>query len=423
MMARVLFVVIPEKGHINPYIGPAQELQKRGHEIAFYALHDITPQLRAAGFPRFFPGSDENPAPPDANRGKFFAEKVRDKDWLRNWIKTLLVDFVPPQVDVLRRIVRDFRPDVLAIDSMVYQGAIVAELEKIPYAGLSSSLNPVADRSFTSELMDTVQWLSPARDALFASYGVKAEFRVCDVVSPWVNTVFATRSFVEPDSPPPQTFLVGPSIPGGRRGDEPPYPKDLKPRLIYMSLGSQIYYQPEAFHTVIEAIRGRQVQLVLSVNELSKMDSMADLPRNVVALPYAPQLHLLRVHAHVMITHGGANSVMEALWAGVPLLIHPICNDQFYQARCIERSGVGRRIDLDRAKSSEVWAAIDSLRRPEPYRQKAREVGTSYRNSDGALIAARLVEHLAAQRRPIVRRDDSDINLLTSTLEPFLASQ
>jgi MGT family glycosyltransferase len=422
-MSRILFVVIPEKGHINPYIGPAQELKKRGHEVAFTALHDITTQLRAAGFGQFFPESDQNPPPPDANRGKLFAEKVRDAEWLRNWIKTLLVDNAPPQVEALRRIVREFRPDVLAIDSMVYAGAIAAELEKIPYAALSSSLNPVVDRSFTSELIETVGWLSPARNALFASYGLTAEFRVCDIVSPWVNTVFATRALVEPDDPPLQTFLVGPSIPSGKRGDEPTYPSGVKPRMIYMSLGSQIYHQPQAFRTVIEAVRGRSVQLVLSMSELAKSDSMADLPRNVMALQYAPQLHLLRVHARVMITHGGANSVMEALWAGVPLLIHPICNDQFFQARCIERSSVGRRIDLDQAKPSEVWTALESLRQPGSYRQKAREVGASYRNSDGAFIAARLVEHLAAKRRPIVRRDDSEIGLLTSTIEPFLASQ
>lgn len=423
-MARILFVVIPEKGHINPYIGPAKELGKRGHEVAWYALHDITPQLKAAGFDRFFPGSDHNPPPPDANRGKFFAKKVRDAEWLRNWIKTLLVDNVPPQVEVLRGIVREFRPDVLAIDSMVYQGAIVAEQEKIPYAGLSSSLNPVVDRTFTSELIETVRWLSQARDALFAAHGLKAEFRVCDVVSPWVNTVFATRAFVEPDAAPPQTFLVGPSIPDLPRGDEAEstaFHPEKRP-LIYMSLGSQIYYQPRAFRAVIEAVRGRPAHLLLSASRLLNTEVLSDLPSNVTALPYTDQLMVLGV-ADTMITHGGANSVMEANTFGVPLLIHPICNDQFFQARCIERSGVGIAMDLDRAKPGCVWTALETLLRPGRHRENAARVRTSYGGADGAAIAARLVEHLAAHRRPILRRDDGDLSLKNVTIEMFLASR
>ena len=421
-MARILFALIPEKGHINPYVGPAQVLHALGHEVAFYALQDISPQLKAAGFDRFFPGSAANPPPPYANRGKLFAEKVRDADWLRNWIKTLLVDNVPPQVDVLRGIVRKYRPDVLAIDSMVYQAAIVAETEKIPYAGLSSSLNPVADRSFVSELTETVRWLSPARDALFAAYGLTAEFRVCDVVSPWVNTVFTTEAFLKPDDPPLQTFLVGPSIPPYARGDEREFPwKRFRRPVIYMSLGSQVYYQPRAFRCIIDAVRGRDVQLVLSVNELLGTDVLGELPPNVLAVHYTPQLRLLnRVKA--MITHGGANSVMEALAAGVPLLIHPICNDQPFQAQVVESSGVGRRIDLDRATPAEAWAAIEALLASDsPHRAAAARVRDSYRASDGSGITALLIHGLARRRRPILRRPGDSPTLTVASAERLLA--
>lgn len=422
-MARVLFVVIPEKGHVNPMIGPAQELQARGHDVAFTAVHDIAPQLKGAGIARFLPQSGENPPPPDANRGRFFAEKVRDAEWLRGWIRMLLVEQAPAQVDLLRPIVRAFRPDVLAIDSMVYPAAIVAALEGVPYAGLSSSLNPVTERSFESALTETVRSLAPSRDQLFARYGQRAEFRVCDVVSPWVNTVFTTRAYLAPDAPPPQTFLVGPSLPRGARGDEGEFPWDkLRRPAVYMSLGSQIYYQPRAFRTVLDAVRGRDVQLVLSVNELLKTGDLGDLPPNALAVHYTPQLRLLeRVDA--MITHGGANSVMEALSFGVPILIHPICNDQPLQARYVESSGAGRRIDLDRATPAEAWSALESLLAARsPFRAKAAAIRDSYRASDGSLIAARLVERVAATRKPVLRRSDRDDCLTTAGLDAFLAA-
>ncbi len=37
---KILFVIIPEKGHIHPYLGPAAHLRQRGHAVAFYAVHD-----------------------------------------------------------------------------------------------------------------------------------------------------------------------------------------------------------------------------------------------------------------------------------------------------------------------------------------------------------------------------------------------
>ncbi len=38
---KILFVIIPEKGHIHPYLGPAAHLRQRGHAVAFYAVHDV----------------------------------------------------------------------------------------------------------------------------------------------------------------------------------------------------------------------------------------------------------------------------------------------------------------------------------------------------------------------------------------------
>lgn len=396
-MRRILFVVIPEKGHLHPYIGPAARLVDRGHRVAFYAAHDVSAHLRRAGFEHFFAGEAEPSPPPDANRGRVFADHVRDRDWLRGWIKRLLVDNVPPQVEVLRRVVREFRPHVLAIDPMVYQGAIAAELEGVPWAGLSSSLNPVVPDHLESELIATNRWFHADRDALFARYRLQARFRVCDCLSRDLNVAFTTAELVGP--PPEDVILVGPSLPVGPRGDECDFPwerlNEHEP-VIYMSLGSQIYFQPRMFRTVVDAVRGRPVQLVISVGDLLSTGLLGELPANVVAVPYAPQLQLLE-RAAVMVTHGGANSVMEALTFGVPLLITPICNDQFHNAFFVGRSGAGIRLDLDTATPFECWQTLAELLGPEPYRESARRLRHSYAMQDGAEAAAWLVEQLAEQ--------------------------
>ena len=87
-MSRVLFVVLAEKGHVHPFIGPAQELARRGHTVGFYSPCDLREPLGRAGFSQVFVGSRAAP-PPDANRGQAFAELVADRDRLRAWIRAM----------------------------------------------------------------------------------------------------------------------------------------------------------------------------------------------------------------------------------------------------------------------------------------------------------------------------------------------
>ena len=397
-MKRILFCVVPEKGHVNPCIGPAQHLQAADCEVAFYAPADISAQLEGAGDFTFL-GPRETPERHDLSRGASFAANIRDAAWLRRWIHTLLIEYTPAQVDGIRAILRQWRPDVVVIDPLLYASAIAAELEGLPWVAMSNSLNPVLPDTLDSELLATVRWLAPERDRLFARYGIEAHFRGCDILSPHLTLAFTTEDLV--GAAPQGVELVGPALPAGARGDEPPFPWeriDAARPLVYMSLGSQLYYQPELFAKVIQATRATSAQLVLSVGELVDTDLLPVADERVIAVRYAPQLALLR-QTHALINHGGANSVMEALACGVPMLLSPFCNDQFHSAWFVERAGAGCRLDLEQASVQEIANAINDLLRPGPLRERAAQIGASYRR-DGSAEAARLIIELASGSHP-----------------------
>jgi MGT family glycosyltransferase len=429
---RLLFVTIPEKGHVNPLVGVAQHLVRAGHEVSFFARTDISKQLAAAGVPARChtpgpaPGSGSGPAAPGSGsgpaapgpgpgpaapegfvtRGEEFARKVRDAPWLRRWIATLLVDTVPPQMEPLRRVVREVRPDVMVADPMVYAAVLVAETESIPWAGVSSSLNPVTPDSWTCELTETARALSGARDELFARAGVRGRFKVCDAISPWLNTVFTTTEYVPRSvSGNDFSFHVGPSLPVGARGDEEPFPFDrLRPDrpVVYMSLGSQIYHHPDLFIAAADALVPAGVQLVVAASDLAVDPAFTRrLPAGVVAVRYAPQLALLdRVDA--MISHGGANSVMESLSRGRPMVLVPICNDQPLQARFLEASGAGVALPPERFTARACRDAVLPLLAPaSPARERAAAIARSYAAAGGAARTAELVVELARTRTPL----------------------
>lgn len=62
---------------------------------------------------------------------------------------------------------------------------------------------------------------------------------------------------------------------------------------------------------------------------------------NVHIYKSVPQLDVLKM-AEVFITHGGMNSVSEALVSGTPMVVIPLVSDQPVNARCIEKLGVGK---------------------------------------------------------------------------------
>ncbi len=397
-MTRILFCVVPEKGHLNPCIGTAQHLRDAGLDVAFHAPADIREQLDGAGgFP--FVGTLAPTPRHDLSRGADFAVRIHDAPWLRQWIRTLLIDETPAQVAGLRAVLRAHRPAVVVIDPLLYAAAIAAQLEGIPWVSLSNSLNPVLPDDLDSELLQTVRWLAADREALFAGYGLAASFRGCDVLSPHLTIAFATDALV--GTPPPGVALVGPALPRGARGDEPAFPWDrLDPDLplVYLSLGSQLYYQPALFAKVDAALRGLALQCVLSVGELMGSDQLPAFGAQVVAVRYTPQLAVLR-RASLFITHAGANSVMEGLAAGVPMLLAPLCNDQFHSAHFVVQAGAGRRIDLLHASPDELRTAIrDALADP-VLQARARAIQASYA-IDGSAQAARLIRRLATATHP-----------------------
>lgn len=381
-MSRFLFVLIPQRGHLHPYLGPAEHLRARGHEVQIYAEGPVDAWLEPHGLPRW---PAHYPARPEHHAGEAFSARVRDPAWLRQWVARMLLDGVDAQADRIEAALEQLRPDGVVLDPMVYAGAIAAHRRGLPWAAVSNSLNPVLPDDLDSELLRTVAWLAPRRAALLQRHGMAPRFRGCDLLSDTLTVCFCHPRVVGP--PPPGVHLVGASLPLHPR--DPPGDIDwaaprARPRVL-ISLGSQVYHQPRMFQTLAAALRGLPVSLVAGVGDLDPTP-LGPWPADTTFLPWVPQLRVLPF-VDVMITHGGANSVMEALAHEVPLILSPICNDQFHQAALLQRRGLACVVDLETASPAEVRAALEQQLRP-----SAREALAGCLPRDGARRAARLLE-------------------------------
>jgi MGT family glycosyltransferase len=324
-------------------------------------------------------------------------------DPARAWeaYRSFLLDPLPHLVQPVGAIIREFAPEVIAVDCMAYAGILAAHRLGIPYMGVCAGLKILKAGGFAQAYMHDLSALLPLREDLFRQHGVAAEFRLLECLSPFANVAFSTRALVGDIPLPPHTYLVGPSISPGLRGDEPSFPWDRlrrDKRVVYAAFGS--VHTKATLEDIVtplrDAARQLSAQLVISSEALAAADRSGS--GDEIVVPYAPQLQLLD-QVGAFVTHGGANSVMEAMVAGTPLLIVPLSGDQPWQAQFVERCGVGIRLDRDYFDTERCLDALAILlQEGSQYRANVREVQASYRKQNGAREAANLILRLAKSR-------------------------
>ena len=124
--------------------------------------------------------------------------------------------------------------------------------------------------------------------------------------------------------------------------------------VVYVSLGSFLSVRADVLATVVAALRALDVRVALATGSDAASTFWAPLPDVWLVREFLPQVTLLS-RAALAVTHGGNNSVTEALTAGVPLLVLPLSTDQFAGAAAIEApAGRGPRPQRRRCRCDPV---------------------------------------------------------------------
>ena len=181
---------------------------------------------------------------------------------------------------------------------------------------------------------------------LFETQGVKSDFKFGETVSPWLNTVFTTEAFTpRAEADNGYSDFVGPPKASIARGDEPEFPWErLSPDrpLVYVSFGTQLAPPRRFFERFARAFPDDRIQVVMSLGDWADDPEPLALPQHFITVRYAPQIRLLE-RAAAVVTHGGANSVSEALSHGKPMLVIPLGHEQSLQAHLVQASGTDRQ--------------------------------------------------------------------------------
>jgi MGT family glycosyltransferase len=145
------------------------------------------------------------------------------------------------------------------------------------------------------------------------------------------------------------------------------------------------------FHAIAQACAGLDVQLVISLGGGLRSEDLGSLAGNPIVVNYAPQVDLVQ-RAVLAISHGGLNTVLEALSYGVPQVVIPVTNDQPGVGSRVQWSGAGEAIPVHRLTKEKLFRAVKDVLENPRYRKAARRLQAAIAKGNGLERASDIVE-------------------------------
>jgi len=163
-------------------------------------------------------------------------------------------------------------------------------------------------------------------------------------------------------------------------------PSDGRP-LVFCSLGTLQGGRRGLFATMAQACAAIGARAVIAHGGGLSAAEESELPGDPLVRAFWPQEAVLR-QCSAAVLHGGFNSVIDALAAGVPIVALPIAFEQPGTAARLVRVGAGRAVSPRGLTVRRLAAALTDVMQGAGYRAAAARLATEMLSAGGAAEAA-----------------------------------
>ncbi|MEL6297048.1 MAG: glycosyltransferase [Pseudomonadota bacterium] len=417
----------PLAGHMNPMLALGGELIARGHQATYFGVADTRDRVVRAGVAFVAMGAGSHPAGELEQRSRMLA-RAGSLSALRGVIDMMARD-TKMLVAGLPQALHDARVDGLIVDQLEPAGGLVARHLGLPYASLASALminrDVIAPPYFTGwQPKDTstarqmikgaeqvYDWLTRTHGNVIAAAAHDwrlGDLKTCqDCLSPDLDLIQIPAAYDVPRlAPAPQLAFVGPIRAAGDADDQTlpnAKPGDGRP-LVFASFGTLFGGRYQSFLAIAEGARRAGCRVAIAHGGRLTSDEVRHLEASGADVAdFVPQRALLQ-SAAACVSHGGMNTTMDALEAGVPLLAMAIGFDQMANAARIEHHGCGMALTHRKATPDRVARALDALINTVGYAARAKSMSAAIKACGGRREAAnRVVELVEAATQPRVQ--------------------
>ncbi len=408
-MAHVAFVCPPLRGHWEPTLALARTLAERRHRVSL-----ITD---AADLPHVETIAVIDPGLPAAGG---LLETVRRNAGILGTVRAMarrcdaLCERLPPLLEGLGA-------DLVVADQTEPAGALAAMRLGLPHVSLACALPLDREPGIPPPFVDWMHHPDGSRDWLYAgghrvtdwlmqplsrviyrraqSWGMQGVANLDTTFSRTLQFFQLPRSLDWPrTTPPTHAHWVGPLRDTGPEPfglPEDACREDGRP-LAFCSLGTMQGFRAGLLHTIAESVAAAGFRPVISHGGLLSADATAGLPGDPIVAAWLPQRALLARSA-IAVVHGGLNTVLDALAAGVPLVVIPLAYEQGAISARVAASGAGLVIKARRARQ-DLSPACHRLRADPAFHKRATWLAGEIARAGGAARAADLIETMMSER-------------------------
>lgn len=431
MSRRLLFTSWPFEGHVFPLLSIALAARERGADVAVYTGRRLQPIVESQGvecfsFDRVEAVWERVQARERHVRGRRGSLRLQ-REMVRDW----LVGSIPQQVADVRALMGRWQPDVIVTDGSMWGPSIVLhEAAGIPVVFASTllySLVPSRDaplpgsglapprgaagRALAWGIARAVDVLArgPRRrlDEIRASHGLGP---LGCPVNEWMGRLplYLVGSVPELDfhrrDLPPSVHYVGPLLwhppePPGTRAWLNAIPSDRP--WVHVTEGTSHHQAAVVLRAAATGLAGAPVEAILTCGRDRDPAELGIEPAaNVHATDWLSHGELLPRCAAV-VTTGGAQTIVSAVAAGIPLVVVPTLWDKPANARRVAAAGVGVQLAPRDCKPERLRAAVDELLNDPKYRRRAARIGQRMNAAPGPAGAAELIAEMAGAPAPL----------------------
>ena len=390
-MSKAIFFNIPASGHLNPSLPLTAELVRRGEQLIHFNTEKYRPLIEATGAtfrPYTHIGDDYfGIAPMDGSNPPLAATRII----------TTTRDALPDLIEA----VRAEQPDYLLYNSMCPWGALVARILRLPSV-TSQALWIVTPNAMVTLgglrmlVSGIILWLPHVRrfnqisGEIGKQYGIKPLTALEAFNAPADMTISYTSAELQigSDKMDERVKFVGTTLVS--RDDAPAFPLEQLDgqTVIYVSLGTLINTNVQFFKDCITAFGNNPYAVVMAIGNRLSIDALGAIPPNFIVRNYVPQTEILK-RSTLFISHGGMNSVHDALYLGVPLLVVPQQDEQTLTATRVAQFGAG--LKLSKPTPETLRHSAERILSDASFRQHADALGKTLREAGGAERAADLI--------------------------------
>ncbi|MBO0866930.1 MAG: glycosyltransferase family 1 protein [Micromonosporaceae bacterium] len=366
---RILFTTQPASGHLRPLVPLAQAAARRGHQVAVATLDRMSGELAGYGLAHLPAGYDWAPeVVAQLPRGYSRLSFAQAADVLAGLDAMVTATFAGPAARALAHdvLAAQFKPDLVVREADEFGGYLAAEVLGVPHASVAS---------FGGLSGITGQRLAPILDEGRRDLGLPGDPEGAALYR-YLHATFLPEAYGAGEFILPNTRAYRHTSSEQVAGRLPGWLAELdhdRP-FLFAGFGTVVYDLPGArdfLAEVIAALGMLPVTAVLAVGSGKSLDRFGSLPPNVRLVEFTDQPLMLE-GCDLFLSHGGLNSIKEALRLAVPMVGMPVGSDHRHNVATCVRAGVAVEVPVGEAGAATIAAACARVLGDPGYRSRAR---------------------------------------------------